>query len=90
MNRKQKIALLNGILKGEKPMACVFSDWPEKTFYALPDDDEHYETEDGKIVSYKEVDHELMNYPKLRVVYQESASKEPVDEEPKARSCINM
>lgn len=76
MNRKDKIRLLNGLLKGELPMACIFSEWPEKTYYALPDDEDNFETEDGELVSFQEVDHELMNYPKVRIVDKEPKEKD--------------
>ena len=84
MTRKEKIALLNGLLKGEKPMSCIFSDWPEKTYYGLADDEDNFETEDGEIISVEEVDHEYMNYPKVRIIYEEPEYKEPTDEERKS------
>jgi len=71
MNRKQKIALLNGLLKGEKPMACIFDEWPEKTYYSQDLENDYFTTEDGKTVSLAEVDHELMNYPKVRIIFKE-------------------
>ena len=57
-------------------MSAVFNEWPEKTYYALPDDEDNYETEDGEIVSLEEVDHELMNYPKVKVIYKAPAEEE--------------
>jgi len=78
MNRKEKIVLLNGILRGETPMSAVFNEWPEKTYYALPDDEDNYETEDGELVSLQEVDRQVMNYPKVRII-----SKEPNESEVK-------
>ena len=71
MTRKQKIILLNGILKGETPISAVFNDWPEKTYYEIEGDEDHYETESGEMVSFEEVDREFMNYPKVHIVYEE-------------------
>jgi len=76
MNRKDKIALLNGILKGETPISAVFNLWPEINFYEIPYDEDHYETEDGEVVSFEEVDQELMNYPKVRIISKEPKEKD--------------
>ena len=77
MSRKDKIKLLNGILKGETPISAVFDKWPEISFYEMPDDDGFYKTQAGEVVSVEEVDHKLMNYPKVHIVSQPPKEKEP-------------
>ncbi len=78
MNRKQMLKLLNGIKSGNLPVSAVFDDWPEKQFFTIPGDDEHYENDNGEVISYLEVDAEAMNYPKVKII-----CREPEDEDVK-------
>jgi hypothetical protein len=76
MTRKEKLAILNGILKGFRPVNDVFADWETIYYYVNRDTDPPtLEDNDGNTVTINAVYQQLRTYPKVKF--------EPVDQSPK-------
>ena len=68
MTRKEKLKILNGILKGFRPINDVFADWPTKMYYMNDETDPPtFENDDGEPVTPREIDKQLRTYPKVKI-----------------------
>jgi len=67
MTRHETIKLLNGLLKGTRPMKDVFADWPLKSFVRWVHYPLYYENAMGIPVDYEVVDHLRETYPRFKV-----------------------
>jgi hypothetical protein len=68
MTRKEKLKILNGIIKGFRPINDVFADWPTKMYYMNDETDPPtFENDDGEPVTAREIDKQFRTYPKVKI-----------------------
>jgi hypothetical protein len=68
MTRKEKLKILNGIIKGFRPINDAFADWPTKMYYMNDETDPPtFEDDEGETVSPKEIYKQIRTYPKVKI-----------------------
>jgi len=76
MTRHETIKLLNGLLKGTRPVKDVFADWPLKSFVRWVHYPLYYDNALGIPVDYEMVDHLRNTYPKFKIYVMTDTLKE--------------